>query len=76
MVEILLGFMLGCIAVMLACMMFVLTQINRNINKRADEIEERKNSLRKKLDAIYPPGYLPGIDPKPEPPKIRERDMW
>lgn len=42
--------------------------IDSSVKQEAEQIERAKN--------LYPPGYLPGIDPKPEPPKIRERDMW
>ena len=59
--------MLGCIAVM-----FVLIICS----KQEDAIEERKSNLQKKMDAVYPPGYLPGIDPEPEPPQLRMQKSW
>ena len=68
--------MLGCITVLLACVLFMFVLIIRSISKQEDAIEERKSNLQKKMDAVYPPGYLPGIDPEPEPPQLRRVDMW
>ena len=67
---------LGCIAVLFACVLFMFVLIIHSISRQEDELEERKSNLQKKMDAVYPPGYLPGIDPEPEPPKLRRVDMW
>nr|DAI07057.1 MAG TPA: hypothetical protein [Caudoviricetes sp.] len=50
--------------------------IFRSISRQENELEERKRNLQKKLAANYPPGYLPGIDPEPKPPKLRKLDTW
>ena len=68
--------MLGCIAVLFACVLFMFVLIIHSISRQEDEREERKSNLQKKMDAVYPPGYLPGIDPEPEPPQLRRVDMW
>lgn len=72
--------MLGCIAVLFACVLFMFVLIIRSISRQADELEERKRRLQKRMDArmdaIYPPGYLPGIDPEPEPPQLQIRKSW
>ena len=71
---------LGCIAVLFACVLFMFVLIIRSISRQEDAIEERKSNLQKrmdaKMDAIYPPGYLPGIDPEPEPPQLKMRKSW
>ena len=71
--------MLGGIAVLFACVLFMFVLIIRSISRQENELEERKRSLQKMdamMDAIYPPGYLPGIDPDPEPPQLRMRKSW
>lgn len=70
------GFIMGCIAALLMCMLFMVVLIIRSISRQENELEERKRNLQKKLDAIYPPSYLPGIDPAPNPPKLRKLDTW
>lgn len=72
-------FIMGCIAALLVCMLIMVVLIIRSIrsiSRQENELEERKRNLQKKLDAIYPPGYLPGIDPEPKPPKLRKLDTW
>nr|DAS11415.1 MAG TPA: protein of unknown function (DUF4083) [Caudoviricetes sp.] len=70
------GFIMGISVALLACILFMVVLIARSISRQENELEERKRNLQKKLDAIYPPGYLPGIDPEPKPPKLRKLDTW
>lgn len=69
-------FIMGISVALLACILFMVVLIARSISRQENELEERKRNLQKKLDAIYPPGYLPGIDPEPQPPKLRKLDTW
>lgn len=40
-------------------------------------IEQPDNSYRaERIQKDIPPGYLPGIDPEPEPPQLRMRKSW
>lgn len=67
---------MGISAALLACILFMVVLIFRSISRQENELEERKRNLQKKLAANYPPGYLPGIDPEPKPPKLRKLDTW
>ena len=59
------------IVVVMLCMLDTI-KLSRHINAIDSSVKQEAERAKN----LYPPGYLPGIDPKPEPPKIRERDMW
>lgn len=67
---------MGYIEALLVCIIFMVVLIIRSISRQEGELEDRKRNLQKKLDTIYPSGYLPGIDPEPETPKLRKLDTW